>query len=91
MPERCSHCGYIHTKEDTYCPGCGLLADPIEDKSIADHIIWFVLGAILNLFTVLIYALYFKKEPKKALAMLLGMFSIFTWYGLVEIFNLIFK
>lgn len=91
MSERCKYCGYIHTKGDTYCPGCGLLTDAIEDKSIANYVLWFILGAVLNLFTIIIYALYYKKEQKKAFAMLLGMISLFSWYGIIEIFNLIFK
>lgn len=88
---RCKHCGHVHTKGDTYCRGCGFLSEPIVDKSIADYALWFVLGAILNLFTVIIYALLRKEKPQIALSMLLGMISLFSYYGIIEIFNLIFK
>ena len=88
---RCKHCGQLHTHDDTFCRGCGLLSEPVEDKSIADFALWFILGAIINIFTIILYALYFNKKPRIATAMLLGMISLFMWYGIVEIFNLIFK
>lgn len=88
---RCKHCGHKHNLEDTYCRGCGFLSAPIEDKSIADYAIWFVLGAILNLFTLIIYVIIRRKNPQIALSMLLGMISLFSWYGITEIINLIFK
>jgi hypothetical protein len=91
MPKRCKYCGHIHIENNTYCPGCGLFSDPIEDKSIADDAFWFVLGALLNIFTVVLYALMIKKKPKKAFAMILGLISLMSWYFLIEIINLIFK
>lgn len=65
---RCKHCGHLVVKEKTYCRGCGFLAEPIEDKSIADYALWIVLGAILNIFTIILYAYLIKKEPIKALS-----------------------
>lgn len=88
---RCKHCGSLYIKGDTYCRGCGFLSEPIEDKSIADFTLWFLLGAILNIFTIVLYALYKNKKPKIATAMLLGCISLFLWYGLISFFNLIFK
>ena len=88
---RCKHCGHLVVKEEAYCRGCGFLAEPIEDKSIADYALWIVLGAILNIFTIILYAYLFKKEPIKALSSLFGMFSLFIFYFVSEIINLIFK
>jgi hypothetical protein len=88
---RCKYCGHVYTQGDTYCSGCGHLSSPVEDKSIADYAHWFVIGAILNLFTLLIYVIIRNKKPQIALSMLLGMFALFSWYEITEIINLIFK
>ena len=88
---RCKNCRHVHVEGDTYCRGCGFIAEPIEDKSIADYALWFVLGAILNVFTIIIYAIYFMKDKIIALSSLYGIMTLFAFYFITKIINLIFK
>jgi hypothetical protein len=88
---RCAHCGELLHENLPYCSHCGENAKPLADKTIADYFLWFVLGAFLNLFSIVLYAILYKGNPKKALAVLFGMFTLFLWYGFDQVINLIFK
>lgn len=88
---RCKYCGHVTIPNELHCRGCGYYSEPIEDKSLADYAIWLVIGAFLNIFTIILCALIKTKKPKEALSALLGMFFLFFSYGIIEIINLIFK
>lgn len=87
---RCKHCGAL-IEDGKYCTNCGVKEAGIADNTIADYFYWFVLGALLNVFSIILYAYIRKKNDKKAAAVLLGMIFLFVWFGLSKLFNLIFK
>lgn len=89
--KRCKYCGHISIPNELHCRGCGYYSEPIEDKSLADYALWLVIGAILNIFTIVLYVIIKNKKPKEALSALLGMILLFVNYGIIEIINLIFK
>lgn len=89
--KRCKYCGHILIPNELHCRGCGYYSEPIEDKSLADYALWLVIGAILNIFTIVLYVIIKNKKPKEALSALLGMILLFVNYGIFEIINLIFK
>lgn len=87
---RCKHCGAL-IEDGKYCTNCGVKETGIADNTIANYFYWFVLGALLNIFSILLYVLIKKNRNKEATAVLLGMVFLFVWFGLSELFNLIFK
>lgn len=81
---RCSHCGELLTEKDLYCPNCGRKAVTMPDNSIALQFYWFLLGALLDIFTLLIYVFYRRVNKKNTSAMLLGLITLFVLYFIYE-------
>ncbi len=80
----CSHCGELLTEKDLYCPNCGRKAVTMPGNSIALQFYWFLLCALLNIFTLLIYVFYRRINKKNASAMLLGLITLFVLYFIYE-------
>ena len=81
---RCSHCGELLTEKDLYCPNCGRKAVTMPGNSIALQFYWFLLGALLNIFTLLIYVFYRRVNKKNTSAMLLWLITLFVLYFIYE-------